>query len=290
MIDSHQLRAYDSGDITQTYTHANAILYALGVGVGADPLDQRQLPYIYEKNASALPTMASVLSMPGFWLRERKDIGADWVKLVHGAESVRLLRPLPAEGTLVGRTRVKGVVDKGEGKGAIVLVEKSLTDAATGQAIAVCERQLFLRGDGGFSATQGAGDAAPTAPQPVPATPPEQTIDMPTRADQAALYRLSGDLNPLHIDPEIAARAGFPRPILHGLATFGIACHALLSRHAGYNAKRLKAMQVRFASPVFPGETVRVETWGTGTDIAFQARVMERNLIVLSHGRAEIAD
>jgi acyl dehydratase len=287
MIDYEKTRAWRSAEVRHAYTAKDSILYALGLGLGADPLDPHQLRFTYEKDLQALPTMAAVLASPGFWLRERSDLGIDFLKLVHGEQSVILHAPLPPAGMLIGRSRVTRIVDKGEGKGAVLHVEKELRDEA-GQLIASTEQVLFLRGDGGFSKS-GGGDA-PAPPLPgTPETAPDLAIDLPTRPEAALLYRLSGDLNPLHADPSVAARAGFARPILHGLATYGMACHGVLKAFCGYDPARLKSLRARLSSPVFPGETLRLEAWRVADDeVAFRARLLEREVVVLTHGRARL--
>jgi acyl dehydratase len=206
---------------------------------------------------------------------------------VHGEQSVQLHEPLPAAGTLIGESRVVRLVDKGEGRGAIMHVEKTLLDESTKRLIATSEQILFLRGDGGFSKAGGGDEAAPAAPN-TPENNPDQVIHLPTRPDQAALYRLSGDLNPLHIDPAVAAKAGFLRPILHGLATYGIACRGLVQAFCGGDAARLKAIRARLSAPVYPGETIQLGCWRVDGKIAFRGRVAEREATVLTHGWATI--
>ena len=174
MLDHEKIRAWRSGDVRHTYTSKDTILYALGLGVGADPLDEKQLRFIYEqRDLVALPTLAAVLASPGAWMRERKELGIDFLKLVHGEQSVQLHAPLPAAATLIGRSRVVRLVDKGEGKGAVMHVEKQLIDEATQQHIATCEQVLFLRGNGGFATNGGGDEPAPAAPA-TPDTPPDQ--------------------------------------------------------------------------------------------------------------------
>lgn len=288
MIDFDKTRAWQSGDVRHSYTHKDTILYALGIGIGADPLDPAQLRFTYEKDLVTLPTMAAVLASPGFWMRERSELGIDFTKLVHGEQSVQLHAPLPPAATLLGKSRVTRIVDKGEGKGAVMHVEKTLTDEASGQLLATTEQVLFLRGDGGFSRHGGGDEAAP----PLPATPetaPDLVLDLPTRPDAALLYRLSGDINPLHADPAFAAKAGFARPILHGLATFGVACHGLVKSFCDDDPTRLKAIRARLSAPVYPGETLRLEAWRLdGGALAFRGRLVERDVTVLTHGRAQL--
>jgi len=288
MIDSDKTRAWNSGDVRQHYTAKDCILYALGLGAGADPLDPQQLRFIYEKELAALPTMAAVLASPGSWMRERVELGIDFLKLVHGEQAVTLHAPLPPAAALIGRSRVTRLVDKGEGKGAVMHVEKVLTDEATGQRLATCEQVLFLRGNGGF-APGAASDAPAPAPAAVPDTAPDLSVTVATRADAAALYRLSGDLNPLHIDPAVATRSGFPRPILHGLATWGMAGLAAVQHFCGGDPSRLTGLRARLSSPVFPGETLAFDFWALGaSELALRARVPAREVVVLSHGRVTL--
>ena len=281
-IDYDRLLSLTIPEVTQTYGAKDCILYALGVGLGHDPLNEDELAFVYEKSLKVLPTQACVLGYPGFWLRDL-DTGVDWRKVVHGEQSLVLHRPLPMAGTVIGKTRVIDVVDKGAGKGAVILAERILRDAADGAAIATVLQTTFCRGDGGF----GGPPRPQAAPHAVPQREPDRVCDMVTTPDAALIYRLSGDLNPLHADPALAREAGFPKPILHGLATFGVAGHAILRELCGYDPARLRSIQGRFSAPVFPGETIRLELWDDGI-ISFRARVVARDVIAINNGRAEI--
>lgn len=287
MLDYAVVRPWQSPEIRQTLTEKDAMLYALGVGMGQDPLDREELRYVTEPGLRVLPSMAAVLTYPGFWMRDTPGTGIDYVRIVHGEQSVTLHRPLPVGREMAGVSRVLRIVDKGAGKGAIVHVEKRITEVASGELLATCESLVFCRGDGGFSA-QGGGDQPAPAPAATPDTPPDVTVDLQLRPEAALIYRLSGDYNPLHCDPDVAAKAGFPRPILHGLATYGAACHGLLKAFCGYDPARLKSMHARFSAPTYPGDLVKLECWRTGNEVAFRARVPERGAMVLSHGRAVI--
>ena len=273
----------DIPEVAQNYTEKDAILYALGLGFGHDPLDTDHLPFVYEKDCKVLPTFAVVLGWPGFWARDL-DTGIDWVKLVAGEQGLTLHRPLKARGTVVGKTRVTEIIDKGAGKGALVYSERIVTDQETGERIATATQTTFCRSDGGFG-------GPPREAPPVHAIPeraPDHVCDLATRPETALIYRLSGDPNPLHVDPAVAKAAGFPRPILHGLATFGIAGHAILKSVCGYDPARMTALAGRFSAPVFPGETIRTEIWRDGSRVSFCARVVERDVIALNNGRAEV--
>ncbi|HEY6259013.1 MAG TPA: MaoC/PaaZ C-terminal domain-containing protein [Xanthobacteraceae bacterium] len=282
-INYDKLLALKIPEVTQAYTEKDAILYALGVGLGRDPMDEDELPFVYEQNLKVLPTFAAVLGWPGFWVRDL-DTGIDWVKVVAGEQALVLHRPLGGRGTVVGRTRVTEIIDKGAGKGALVLSERALIDSGSGQKIATVTQTTFCRGDGGFG---GPAREAPS-PHPIPERPPDLTCDRPTRPEAALIYRLSGDPNPLHADPRVAKAAGFPRPILHGLASFGIACHGILTCLCGHDTGKLKAISGRYSAPVFPGETIRTEMWRDGALVSFRARVVERDVIALNNGRCEL--
>lgn len=279
MIDPERLLNFPIPEVRQTLTKRDSILYALSVGFGQDPLDQRQLDFVdHQRALAAVPSMAVVLGHPGFWLADPAT-GVDPKSVLHGEQRIELRRPLPVEGHLVGRTRVTGLIDKGRGGAALMLSEKSVLDAESGELLAVTASTTFLRGGGGFG-----GPSGPVQPvHAVPDGPPDLWVDLPTRPEQALIYRLNGDDNSLHADPAVAAAAGFPRPILHGLCSFGIVCHALIRALAGYQAGRLKRMSLRFSAPVLPGETIRSEIWKDGS---FRARVVERDVVVINNGHA----
>jgi acyl dehydratase len=282
-IDYQRLLDWPVREVRQTYGVRDSQLYALAVGLGADPLDTRQLPFVYEQNPQALPMQAVVLGYPGFWMKDPAT-GVDWVRLVHAEQGLRLHRPLPASGEVIGRTRVVGINDKGPGKGAIVYSQRTLHDAASDELIATLDSSTFCRGDGGC----GGADAPPMRLAPTPERAPDAVCELPTLPQQALLYRLCGDFNPLHADPDVARAAGFERPILHGLCTFAVAGHALLRTLCDYDPARLTELQVRFCAPVYPGETLRTEIWCDADAVAFRTLAVERNLVVLSHGRAQI--
>lgn len=279
MIHEQHLLNYPIPEIRQRLRWQDVALYNLSCGLGQDPMDRRELPFTYEPGLVALPSMPVVLGYPGFWLKA-PDTGVDWVKVVHGEQSLTLHRPVPIEGEVIGTSRVTRLVDRGAGKGALIYSERVIRDAATGEKIATVEMTTFARGDGGFG-----GQPGPVkTPHPEPEGPPAITVDLATRPEQAAYYRLNGDHNPLHIDPDVATKAGFPRPILHGLCTYGVVCHALLRALCDYDVRRFGRMDVRFSSPVYPGETLRTEIWHEPGGAAFRARVVERDVVVVSNG------
>lgn len=270
-------------EVEQQLTKRDTILYALGVGLGGDPCDVNQLKYVYEQNLQALPSMAIIMGYPGPW-HAKGDTGITRSHVVHGEQGFTIHKPLPTEGTIVGLTKIVGVLDKGKDKGALVLTECTVRDKPSGDTLCTLTSTTFCRADGGFG-----GPSGPSKPQhPIPETPPDLVCDLPTLPQAALIYRLSGDYNPLHADPAYAAKAGFKMPILHGRATFSVAGHALLKSCCGYDAARFKSMEGRFSSPVYPGETIRTEMWRAGNIVSFRSTVPARNVTVLNNGRAEI--
>jgi acyl dehydratase len=283
-IDYQALKHWPFPDVEHSYRARDTMLYALGLGLGADPMDGQQLRFVYEEGLKALPTMAVVLAHTGQWSKDPRT-GINWKMLLHGEQGLVVHRPLPAAGTVVGRTVIEEIIDKGKGKGALIYSRRDIADKETGALLASLSSTSFLRGDGGFG-----GPAGPTKPvhQP-PERAPDMVCDLATLPQAALIYRLSGDYNPLHADPEIAKAAGFARPILHGLCTFGVAGHALLRTLCGYDPARLRRMQLRFSSPVFPGETVRTQMWREGGgSFGFRCRSVERDVVVINNGLAEI--
>ncbi|MCZ7643407.1 MAG: MaoC/PaaZ C-terminal domain-containing protein [Pseudorhodoplanes sp.] len=282
-IDPQKLLALSVPDIAHRYAEKDAILYALGIGLGQEPLDERQLRFVYEQDLQVLPTFAVVLAASPFFLRDQ-EIGIDFQKIVHGEQGLVLHRTLRPRGHVVGRNRILDVIDKGAGTGALLYTERVLADADSGETIATLTQTIVCRGDGGFGGTQRATPAS----HPLPGRVPDFVCDLASRPETALIYRLSGDLNPLHADPQFARGAGFARPILHGLATFGICAHAILRMVCDYAPERLRAIAGRFSAPVFPGETIRTEIWRDGGVVSFRARVPERDIVALNNGRAEV--
>jgi acyl dehydratase len=283
-LNYEKLINYRIPDVEQPFTRRDTMLYALGVGLGADPCDADQLKYVYEDGLVALPTMAIILGYPGAW-HVQADVGITRSHVVHGEQGFTIERPLPDEGTVVGTTEIEGVIDKGQDRGALVLTRTILRDKADGAVYGTLTSTSFCRADGGFG-----GPAGPVRePHALPERTPDATCELPTLPQAALIYRLSGDYNPLHADPGYAKKAGFKMPILHGRCTFSIAGHALLKTCCGYDASRFKSMEGRFSSPVYPGETIRTEMWIDGSIVSFRSTVPSRNVTVLNNGRAEIA-
>ena len=290
MISAQFLRDRKFPELVSHYHQRDAALYALGLGLSTDPLDEADLRFTFEAAATGfqvMPTFAVTLGHPGFWLKDA-DVGADWVRLVHGEQRLELYCPLPVAASVSGRNRVTHVIDKGPGKGAIVVVERRLHDTDSGAPIARMEQVIFLRGDGGFPAGERSDAALAPLPKP-PQTAPTHQVSYVTAANLALIYRLASDPNPLHADPAVARKAGFKRPILHGLATYGIGARALIACLCAGQAHRLRAIAARFSAPVYPGDTLRIDIWSLGETAHFEITAIERNVEVVRCGVAQIA-
>jgi acyl dehydratase len=264
----------------RSWTSKDALLYAIGVGAGTG-----DLAYTTENSKDiaqkVLPTMAVVLGGGGAPFDKLGSFNP--ALLVHGEEGIELLGEIPVEGEIESVGRIKAIWDKGAGKGAVVEIESESIDVKTGKPIFKVFMSLFLRGEGGFGGERGA-----SAKFEVPSRAPDHVVTYTTREDQALLYRLSGDTNPLHSDPSFAKLAGFDRPILHGLCTYGFTGRALLEALCGGDASRFKSMYGRFSKPVMPGDALTVSMWVEGKTSAFQTK-NQKGEIVLDHGRVTFA-
>jgi acyl dehydratase len=281
-LDYQRIKHWKFDDIHHPYGEKDVILYALGIGLGQDPTDPLQLQYVYEDGLRVFPSMAAILGYPGFWMKD-PAAGVTWTQVVHGEQRMTFHAPFPTRGEVIGRSRITRVIDKGADKGALVVTERTIHDAAAGTLLATVEQVTFCRADGGFGTSDPALEPLPK----VPATPPDASHTLATLPQAALLYRLNGDDNPLHADPAVAARAGFPRPILHGLCTYGVVARAVVGLLCEGQGDRLGYLHGRFSAPVFPGETLRVDLWRSGRNtVQFQATVPERRITVLSNGIA----
>lgn len=262
----------------------DTMLYALGLGLGEDPMDRAELALVseFQGGLKTLPTMVAILTSQASPVRLT---GMNYLMAVHGEQWVRVHKSLPSSGHAIAEGRITQVFDKGEGKGAILLSETTLKDAATGELLATAGSSAFARGDGGFGGPKG---GAPT-PHAMPDRPVDITLDFAIRPAQALLYRLSGDFNPLHADPDVAIKAGFERPILHGLCTYGVTGRAVLKAFCDQDPSRLLAHSARFSAPVLPGDVITVDLWKDGDVVSFEARVKARGVTVIKNGRAELS-
>lgn len=281
-IDLERVLGHQLAPRQYSYDERDVSLYALSVGAGSDPLDPAELRFVYELDSGfqPLPTwsvtfpfvvMEQIFSVPGLSFQP--------MMLLHGEQYLELKRPLPVQATLTNQAQIVNVYDKGSG--AVIVVDIHSLDEL-GQAVALNRTSLFIRGIGGFGGERGPSTATQDLP---PQRPPDAVHRDQTRPDQALLYRLSsGDRNPLHADPSLAAFGGFERPILHGLCTFGFAGRAVLHHFAGNEPDRFKSMKARFSKHVYPGETILTEMWQVAPDqIIFQTKVAERDEVVLAN-------
>lgn len=286
-LDYALMKNWPIAESSQEYSGKDVMLYALGLGAAtSNPVAPEDLQFVYERGLHALPTFATLLAGSGNWMADPK-LGIDLNKLLHGEQFLTIHQPLPASGRVVGRERVQEIYDKGADKGAVLYMQREVRSADSGVLLATSGWSVFMRGNGGFGGT---ASGQPT-PYALPAERvPDAGIDLITRPEQAALYRLSGDSNALHIDPEVARAVGFERPILHGMCSYGMAGRAILKLCCDNDVTRLRKLNLRFASPVYPGETLRTELWHMASgQAAFRVRVVERDLVVLNNGYAEFS-
>src|SRR5437667_3501101 len=262
--------------VTHTYDERDVILYALGVGAGVD-----ELRFTYERDLKVLPTFAVIPAFPAM-LNLGGAMEVNPVMVLHGEQRIELHAAIPTGGTITTTPTIKAMYDKG--KGALVVVETESVDEK-GRLLFRNTSGIFARGEGGFG-----GDRGPSGPRNVPPNrPPDKSIAMKTRPDQALLYRLSGDMNPLHADPDFAKLGGYDRPILHGLCTFGFAGRALLQAWCNNQPERLESFEVRFSGVVYPGETITTDMWEVSPGRIVLTAKTERGEAVLTGAAAEVA-
>lgn len=268
-----------------SYTDRDAMLYATAIGMGNDLPSQEtaryrdELPFIFERELRAVPTFASVIAWGAGVSVAR--LGLDSKGVLHGEEETVFHRPLSPRGSVFADSSVVEIYDRGEAKGAVVLRQTVIRDEADGEPLATIKRTLFARRNGG----QGGSTAEPPRSHQVPDRPPDLIVEYVTNPNQAVLYRLCGDRTALHVDPAAAAAAGFDRPILHGLCTYGICCRAILEAYCGFNPDSIASHAARFSSPVFPGDVLAVKLWRDGNLVSFEADVAARGATVIKSGK-----
>lgn len=267
------------------WSDRDVILYHIGIGMGRDPLDQSELAFVNEANEEAselkvVPTFASVAA----WGASPGHIDTNPLLSVDGERTITFGKPLRSKGNIVVDADILGAYDKGPGKGAIIDRRFVIRDEQ-GDEVANIVATRFARGDGGFGGPPGPR----REPHQVPSRTPDFSLDFVTDPNQALIYRLCGDRNPLHSDPAFAQRAGFERPILHGLCTYGITCRAVLQTYADFDPKAFRSHGARFSAPVYPGDTVTVDLWEDTRVVSFEARVKARKSTVIKNGKAVLA-
>jgi len=280
-LDHDRLMSLAVNDVAASYTERDAMLYALGIGIGSDPLNHDELAYVTEHQPlRTLPSMASML-VSDDWLA---GCGWDRGRLLHGEQSLELYRPLPASARLLVNHRVAAVHDLGETTGARIVVESEARLARDDTAIFSLQSSLLARGEGGFGGKRGPA----MLPHRLPRREPDLDCDLPTRPDQALLFRLSGDYHPLHSDPAFARQAGFDGPVLHGRCTYGVACHAILRTICDYDFTLIAGFAARFTAPVYPGDVITTEMWQDRNVVSFRCRVRERDVVVIDNGKCTL--
>lgn len=271
----------ESEPVETSWTSKDALLYALGVGAGQTDPTGFELEFTTENTKDVrqrvLPTFAVIVGMGSGM--GGIDLGTfNPAMLVHGEQSVRLHGEIPPEGRVRTTARVAAMYDKG--KAGIVVLESSSNDLGTGDPLFTVRMALFIRGEGDFGGDR--GEPAPARVE-IPERAPDHEVAYATRTDQALLYRLSGDRNPLHSDPSFAEMAGFPKPILHGLCTYGYTGRALLHALCASDPARFSAMAARFSRPVMPGDELRVQIWEDGAEACFRT-VTGDGTVVIDNG------
>ncbi len=280
-FDPERLLNWDFGEVRQRYDARDAILYALGVGMPIAPGESDDLGFLVEDGLRVLPPFAVTLASPGMWPK-LPELDIDWVRVLHMAHACRFETPLPPAAEVVSRAKVTAIYDRGADKGSVCYLERDVRDAATGTLYATITQTVAMRGNGGFG-----GDPLPRADRPVMPDRAPDHRECVTTSDRAAyIYRLSGDLNPLHADYDVARKAGYAQPILHGLASYGTVGAVVLRAFCGGQPGRMKSLDLRFAGVVFPGDRLDFSLWRDGSRVLFEARVGDR--VVMDQGVAEV--
>ena len=282
-MNVQRLLTHDFPVIEQSYDARFTSLYALTAGYGQDPLDEDQLQYVYGGNPKTTGSMALVLANPGFWQQEAWT-GIDWVRCVLGEQRLTVHKPFPPSGHLISQLRVTDVVDKGKRFGALLYSQRTLSDAITGEHYATLSMMSICRGDGGSGRQSSTSTALPVPPD----RPHDFQCEMPTLYQHALLFDLHGIVNPIHSLPAIALKAGYPKPILHGICSFGLVHHGLVRQLGAYDADVIQDMAIRFRGPVYPGETLQVSAWlSDDRNVIFEVYAKERRVLAM-HGIAEL--
>ena len=275
-INYDEIMNLTSENVEISYSDKDSILYSLGIGLGNDPMNLNELKYVYENSQSVLPSMATNFQYHSPLILKTN---INFIMVVHGEQRLSITNALPVSGDFIANAKVIGCYDKGPARGAIIEVETTVKNKKNNEEICKLVSTTFARGDGGFG-----GPDSPKKEIFIPDGEPDYVSEVSTKPDQALIFRLSGDYNPLHSDPNFAKAAGFEKPILHGMCTYGIACRSLVNEICENDASKLKRFDCRFSSPVYPGETIITEMWKKDKMIYFNSKVKERDKLVLKNG------
>ena len=281
-FDPDRLRNWNFGEQQQAYGSRDAILYALGVGLPFSAGESSDLDFLVEDRLRVLPSFAVTLATPGMWPKI-PELEIDWVKILHMAHAARFERPLPADAEVRSSARIYEIYDRGADKGAVCILQRQVEDAKDGTVYCTIDQTVAMRGNGGFG-----GEPMPKIQRTeMPARAPDHVERVQTSPRAALIYRLSGDRNPLHADYDVARKAGYNRPILHGLASYGTVCAIVLRAFCDGDPARMKSLDLRFTGVVMPGDALDFSCWKDGDRILFEAKVGDRT--VLDQGVAQIA-
>ena len=283
-IDREKALAHDFPEGEGSYSKDNVILYHLGVGAGVPATDPNELEYTYEKNLKVLPSFVTVAnSGAGGAIFGVPGLDFNPAMMLHGEQDIEIHKPLPPEAKVHGQAAISDIYDKG--KAALLVVESRAKDEA-GDPLFTSRISLFLRGEGGFG-----GPSGPPAGNVAPDREPDGVVEATTLPQQALLYRLCGDKNPLHCDPEFAAQGGFDRPIIHGLCSYGIVCKSIVDGVLDGDTTRVARYQARFRGVAYPGETYRTYYWREGDKLIVEARIKDRDdAVVISNAAFTLRD
>ncbi len=281
-FDAERLKTWEFGTRTQSYTARDAMLYALGVGMPLEPGESDDLGFLTEDALRVLPSFAVTLATPGMWPK-LPELEIAWEKVLHMAHACRFHTPLPPEARVESRAEITELYDRGADKGSVCILRREVRDTDDGTLYATIDQTVAMRGDGGFG-----GAPMPRQPRPqMPDRAPDHVQSVGTSPRATYIYRLSGDYNPLHSDYDVARRAGFDAPILHGLASYGTACAVLLRAFGGGDPARMRSLDLRFAGIVFPGDRLDFSCWQEGGRVLFEVRVGDR--VVIDQGVSDIS-
>jgi acyl dehydratase len=285
-IDVDSVLGAELAERQGSWSATDVILYHLGLGAGVPPTDPAELAYTFEGQLKVLPSFGVIPASPMlFDMLKLPGMDVDLSKLLHGEQELELHAPLPVQSDVRTSARVSEVLDKG--KAALVVLETVTRDAGSDQPLVTNRFSAFIRGEGGFGDGDGPRPASPPPPAP-PARPPDLQVECRTLPQQALLYRLSGDMNPIHADPEFARKGGFDQPILHGLCSYGMVCKAVIDAVLDGDVGRVRRYRARFAGVVFPGETITVRMWPDAGAVFVEALCNERGTPVLSNAVIEV--
>lgn len=270
--------------LRQKYTAKDTILYALSLSCGMQGDHPGDLSFVYEKNLQAIPTLVNNLCHPGFWISDPLT-GIDSSRAVHAHHRVDFHSLVPAAGSVRAQTKILDIIDRGSGKGAMLVFGREIYDDSTNILIATIRHSTLCRADGGFSNNPDAGRAdAKSVSEQQPDRAPDHVVEYVASPQAALIYRLGADPNPLHIDPAVAKAAGFDRPIMHGLCTFGMVARGAIEFLCGGMASNLRSVEIRFLAPMFPGERLRIEWTVAAASARYQVRIPDRNSVLIASG------